>query len=467
MISFKEKVGYGFGDMSSSMFWKIFGMYLIFFYTNVYGLAPAAVGTMMFVTRIYDAAIDPVMGIISDRTHSRWGKYRPYLLWFAIPFAIAGILTFYTPRHLSGTGMLAYAYASYLLMMTVYTAINVPYASLLGVMSTVPAERNTLSSYRMFCAFIGSFITFMLFQPMTDFFSLRSGAKQTGWTLAVAAIGVLCVLLFLFCFKWTRERMPVRLAKNERVSVRGDLKDLCHDKPFWLLLFAGVAALLFNAIRDGVTLFYFADYIRIDFRTPHFGWTLATLYLLLGQAGNMLGILLTTPLSNRYGKRPTYMGAMAAAAVLSCCFFFINPRQIGLLFIFQGLTSVCAGYVLPLLWSMFADIADYQEWKTGRRTTGLIFSASSFSQKMGTALGAACIGWLLAFFGYKHSAVLQCASTISGIRAMMSWIPAIACLAALLAMAFYPLSEKKLKAISAELGKRRASLQIDNENGNR
>ena len=463
MISFKEKVGYGLGDMSSSMFWKIFGMYLLFFYTKVFGISPAAAGTMFLVTRIWDSVNDPVMGIIADRTQTRWGKYRPYLMWFAIPFAAVGILTFTTPNF-SESGRIIYAYMTYTLMMMVYTAVNVPYASLLGVMSGDPKERNVLASYRMFFAFAGSFITFMLLQPLVDFFAADGqeamndnsiSSDPTGWTMAVAVIGAICALLFFLCFKWTKERVkPIDEKKND-VSVKDDLKDLCKNAPWWILMVSGVAALLFNAIRDGVALFYFADYIQINYKMPYMGWTMATIYLLVGQAANMVGVALAAPISNRFGKKRTYMIALAIAGVLSILFFTLTPEHIAWILILQIIISICAGYVLPLLWSMYADIVDYQELKTGRRATGLIFSSSSMSQKMGWAFGAAITGWLLAAFGYNQEVSMQPDSAILGVRLMLSWLPAASCLLAIIGMMFYPLSEKKVKEVTAELERRR------------
>ncbi len=470
MIKLKEKIGYGFGDMASSMFWKIFGMYLLFFYTKVFGISPAAAGTMFLVTRIWDSINDPMMGVIADRTHTRWGKYRPYLLWFAIPFAVMGVITFYTPPF-GETGKLVYAYISYTVMMMIYTAVNVPYASLLGAMSTHPQERNTLSSYRMFFAFVGSFITFMLLQPLVDFFAtlfasdpvvtLADGdntgisREPIGWVCAVAVIGAICALLFFLCFKWTKERVKAVDESKDNASIGEDLRNLVRNSPWWILLGSGLAALLFNAIRDGVALFYFADYIQVNYKMPYLGWTMATIYLLVGQAANMIGVALAAPLSNKYGKRRTYMWAMAIAALLSACFFALTPDQIASIMILQVLISICAGYVLPLLWSMYADIVDHQELLTGRRATGLIFSSSSMSQKMGWALGSALTGWLLAWFGYDQHAAVQTGDAILGVRLMMSWLPAISCVLAVVGMMFYPLSEKRVREISEELDFRR------------
>lgn len=387
MIKLTEKIGYGFGDMASSMFWKLFGAYLMIFYTDVFGLPAAVVGTMFLITRIWDSAFDPIVGVVADRTHSRWGKFRPYLLWLAAPFGIIGVLTFVTPDW-SPTGKLVYAYVTYSLMMMIYSAINVPYASLLGVMSPNPKERNTLSTYRMTFAYIGSFIALLLFMPLVNFFSGNSkdlGDQQTGWTMAVVVIAILCIILFFGCFAWTKERVkPIKEAQN---PLKEDLKDLFKNKPWWILLGAGVAALVFNSIRDGATVYYFKYFVvEEDYATVSFfgmSFVLSGLYLALGQAANIIGVIAAAPVSNRIGKRNTYMWAMIIATVLSVLFYWFDKEDLIWMFVFQALISICAGSIFPLLWSMYADCADYSELKTGNRATGLIFSSSSMSQKFG------------------------------------------------------------------------------------
>ena len=299
MIKLTEKIGYGFGDMASSMFWKLFGAYLMIFYTDVFGLPAAVVGTMFLITRIWDSAFDPIVGVVADRTHSRWGKFRPYLLWLAVPFGIIGVLTFVTPDW-SPTGKLVYAYVTYSLMMMIYSAINVPYASLLGVMSPNPKERNTLSTYRMTFAYIGSFIALLLFMPLVNFFSGNSkdlGDQQTGWTMAVVVIAILCIILFFGCFAWTKERVkPIKEAQN---PLKEDLKDLFKNKPWWILLGAGVAALVFNSIRDGATVYYFKYFVvEEDYATVSFfgmSFVLSGLYLALGQAAPAISRSSTKP----------------------------------------------------------------------------------------------------------------------------------------------------------------------------
>lgn len=460
MIKLTEKIGYGFGDMASSMFWKLFGAYLMIFYTDVFGLPAAAVGTMFLITRIWDSAFDPIVGVIADRTHSRWGKFRPYLLWLAVPFGLIGVLTFFTPDW-GPTAKLVYAYVTYSLMMMVYSAINVPYASLLGVMSPDPKERNTLSTFRMMFAYIGSFIALLLFMPLVNFFSggsKEAGEQQMGWTLAVVVIAVMCAVLFLGCFAWTRER--VKPIKTEQNPLKDDLKDLFHNRPWWILLGAGVAALVFNSIRDGATVYYFKYFVVEEEYTSVslFGvsFVLSGLYLAVGQAANIVGVIAAAPVSNRIGKRSTYMWAMIIATVLSVIFYWFDKGDLVLIFVFQVLISICAGSIFPLLWSMYADCADYSELKTGNRATGLIFSSSSMSQKFGWAIGTAVTGWLLAFFGFQANAV-QSEEAISGIKMFLSFLPAVGTVLSVIFISLYPLTEKKMKEITAELEARRSA----------
>lgn len=454
MIKLTEKIGYGFGDMASSMFWKLFGAYLMIFYTDVFGLPAAVVGTMFLITRIWDSAFDPIVGVVADRTHSRWGKFRPYLLWLAVPFGIIGVLTFVTPDW-SPTGKLVYAYVTYSLMMMIYSAINVPYASLLGVMSPNPKERNTLSTYRMTFAYIGSFIALLLFMPLVNFFSGNSkdlGDQQTGWTMAVVVIAILCIVLFFGCFAWTKERVkPIKETQN---PLKEDLKDLFKNKPWWILLGAGVAALVFNSIRDGATVYYFKYFVvEEDYATVSFfgmSFVLSGLYLALGQAANIIGVIAAAPVSNRIGKRNTYMWAMIIATVLSVLFYWFDKEDLIWMFVFQALISICAGSIFPLLWSMYADCADYSELKTGNRATGLIFSSSPMSQKFGWAIGTAITGWLLGFFGFQANAI-QSEEAISGIKMFLSFLPAVGTILSVVFISMYPLTEKKMKDITTEL----------------
>ena len=467
-----EKIGYGFGDMSSSMFWKIFSYYLPFFYSNIFGLSLAHAGTLVLVTKLYDAVSDPVMGLIADRTNTRWGKYRPYLLWIAIPFAVAGILAFFTPQTDNYTFKHVYAYVTYILMMTVYTAINVPYGAMLGVMTDDSREKSVFSSFRMFFAFIGSFIAMGSFEPLLK---LRQSIRGTlpaewtladstpaDWTIAVSVIGIVCAVLFILSFVMTRERVteaemakePVRENSDEtaKTSVAEDLKALVANGPWWMLLGGGIAILLFNCVRGGAAAYYFADVLGTNAI-----FTLA-LFLTVGEISQLVGVVVTVPVSEKIGKKATFLLVLVAVTVLSIIVAFLPETPAGMwaLLVSQILICIAIGINSPLLWSMFADVADYSELKNGRASTGLIFSSSSMAQKFGAAFGSAIVLWVLMAFGYDNAkGAVQTPEALATIKALISWIPAIGSAAGIAIMLGYPLTDKKMSEIHQELSKKR------------
>jgi len=455
-VTLREKIGYGFGDAASSMFWKIFSFYLAIFYTDVFGISAVAAGTMLLVTRIWDTAIDPIMGVIGDRTNTRWGKFRPYLLWVAVPFGIIGVLLFTTPDF-GTTGKLVYAYITYTLMMMAYTAINVPYASLLGVMTANTNDRTTLASYRMIFAFGGSLLVVAIYQPLVDLFK-KVVEVNAAYQLTMVVVGLIAVVFFILTFSWTKER--IKPSKSQQNSLKDDFQNLLKNVPWFILLGAGVMTLIFNSVRDGVAIYYFKYYVVDDTAVAlsKMTFTFSTLYFLLGQAFNMVGVAMAKPISARLGKRRTFMFAMIAAAFLSIWFYFCTKEQVVFVYVLQAMISFCAGIIFPLLWSMYADTADYSEWKTGRRATGLVFSASSMSQKLGWTLGGSLTLWLLGFFGFQAN-VDQNPETINGIKYMLSFIPAIGALISGIFMYFYKLDEKTLKTIETDLEQRRKADQ--------
>ena len=456
-LRLREKIGYGFGDAASSMFWKLFSMYLMFFYTDIFGIAAATVGTMFLVTRIWDAAFDPFVGVLGDRTETRWGKFRPYLLWMAVPFAIIGVLTFTTPSFNAG-GKIIYAYVTYSMMMMIYSLINVPYASLLGVMTADGKERTTLATFRFIFPFAGSLLVLAAAEPLSGFFS-RLGVVapdlQHGWQWTAAVFAVLAAVMFWLTFAWTRERIkPV----TEQTSLKHDLGDLLKNRPWFVLLGAGIATIFFNSIRDGAAIYYFKYYLhtRDAFSLPALrltiGWS--SLYFVLGQGANILGVVMAKPVSDRIGKKNTFFLAMSSATLFSFLVYALSPDSVPLVLVLQCFISASAGFVFPLLWSMYADTADYSEWTTGRRATGLVFSASSMSQKFGWTLGGALAGWLLGFYGFKAN-VTQNQGTLTGIRLMVSIYPAVGALISAVFMLIYPLKEDFVRSIESDLAKQR------------
>ncbi|MDQ8005288.1 MAG: MFS transporter [Pedobacter sp.] len=456
-ITLKEKIGYGFGDFASSMFWKIFSVYLLYYYTDIFGISAAVVGTMFLITRIWDTALDPIIGIISDMTNTKWGKFRPYLLWVALPFGIIGVLTFVTPD-LDITGKIIYAYVTYTLMMMIYSAINVPYASLMGVMTSDIKDRTSLSTFRFIFAFAGSILVLATAEPLVAWFAnaeIVADIKH-GWTMTMVVYAIIAVVLFYLTFAWTRERISP--PKAQKTSIKTDLKHLAANKPWFILLGAGVCTLIFNSLRDGSAIYYFKYYFSAQeaFKVPLFNVSInySTLYLVLGQAANIVGVVLAKPISDKIGKKHTFLWAMLFATALSCVFYAFSENDLVLIFSFQFLISVCAGSIFPLLWSMYADIADYSEWKTGRRATGLIFSSSSMSQKLGWTLGGALTGWLLAIYGFEAN-VAQSIETQTGIRMMLSFIPAIGAILSAVFIFFYKLDDALMISITNELEDRR------------
>lgn len=467
-----EKIGYGFGDMSSSMFWKIFSYYLPFFYSNIFGLSLAHAGTLVLVTKLYDAVSDPVMGLIADRTNTRWGKYRPYLLWIAIPFAVAGILAFFTPQTDNYTFKHVYAYVTYILMMTVYTAINVPYGAMLGVMTDDSREKSVFSSFRMFFAFIGSFIAMGSFEPLLKLRQSILGtlpaewtladSTPADWTIAVSVIGIVCAVLFILSFVMTRERVteaemakePVKENSDEtaKTSVAEDLKALVANGPWWMLLGGGIAILLFNCVRGGAAAYYFADVLGTNAI-----FTLA-LFLTVGEISQLVGVVVTVPVSEKIGKKATFLLVLVAVTVLSIIVAFLPETPAGMwaLLVSQILICIAIGINSPLLWSMFADVADYSELKNGRASTGLIFSSSSMAQKFGAAFGSAIVLWVLMAFGYDNAkGAVQTPEALATIKALISWIPAIGSAAGIAIMLGYPLTDNKMSEIRQELSKKR------------
>lgn len=465
-MKLSEKIGYGFGDMSSSMFWKLFSYFLPFFYSNVFGLSLADAGVLMLVTRIWDAVSDPMMGIIADRTKTRWGKYRPYLLFFALPFAVCGVLLFTTPEN----GKTVWAYVTYILMMTVYTGINVPYGSLLNVMTADSDEKSVLSSYRMFFAYGGSFIALFAWEPLCNMFDKSRVAVEgagglasistnpAAWHNAMIVIASCCLVLFLLCFLLTREHVR----SESTVSVGTDLKLLLKNKPWWLLIGAALASNLFNTVRGTTTAYFFADYIvKTVEMAPQWAFLVsAGIFLSIGEIANMVGVVLAVPMSKHLGKKSTYMLSMAALVGLSILFFFLPATTGGYwaMLAFQLVISVFTGVISPLVWSMYADVADWSELKDGTASTGLIFSSASMAQKFGGAFGGSAVMWMLAAFGYSTVAgAVQTETAILGLRILMSWVPAAVAALSILVVWFYPLTKKKMEGVQAELATRRAA----------
>ena len=458
MAKLIEKIGYGFGDMSSSMFWKIFSYYLPFFYSNVFGLSLADAAMLMLITRLWDAVSDPMMGVIADRTNTRWGKYRPFLLWIAAPFAIVGILLFTTPDF-GETGKLIWAYVTYILMMTVYTGINVPYGAMLGVMTDDSYEKTVFSSFRMCFAYGGSFIALGAWEPLCNWFANKGYDPNQSWQYSMIIIACICLVGFLLCFTFTREHVK----SESGSSIGDDFKSLVCNKPWWILNVAALLSNFFNTVRGATAAYFFKDFIApdaaLDLLILPTIVLYAGLFLMVGEVCNMVGVALAVPISKTLGKKPTYILALIGLVAFSIAFFFLPNVHTGwlLMMLLQIVISLCTGIISPLVWSMYADVADYAEDREGKSSTGLIFSSGSMMQKFGGAFAGFMVMKALEAFGYNTAeGAVQTADALDGLRYLMSFIPAAIAIVSIVILFIYPLDTKRMSDINARLKAKRS-----------
>jgi GPH family glycoside/pentoside/hexuronide:cation symporter len=455
-LSFKEKFSYGFGDLASVLYWQTFMLYLTYFYTDVFLIPAATVATMFLVSRIWDGINDPLMGIIADRTKSKWGHFRPYLLWLSVPFAVVGVLTFTVPDF-SPDGKIIWAYVTFFLIMMLYTAINIPYTALLGVITPHSEERTSVSSFKFLFAFSAGIIVSATLLPMVK--TLGNGNDAQGWQYSFVIYGIAAVIFFYIAFKGTRER--VQPPKTQTLSIKQDLSELFTNVPWIVLLLTTIMLILFVAVRSSVTVHYFKYFVGTqEISLPFLGTdtydfnAITSVFNTVGQAASFVGVLLVSWFAKQVGKKKAFIILFIISVVGYGSFYFCKPEQIGLIFLFQIIGSISGGPLSVLIWAMYADTVDYNEWRKGRRTTGLIFSASTMSQKFGWAIGAFVALNLMAQVGFEPNQE-QSQESLNGLVLLFSLIPAIFGILAIIISFFYPLSDKKVAEIERELKQRR------------
>jgi GPH family glycoside/pentoside/hexuronide:cation symporter len=440
-LSVGEKVGYGLGDTAANFIFQTMVMFQLVFYTDTFGITAAAAGTLLVVVRVFDAAFDPVMGAIADRTSTRWGKFRPWVLWTAVPFGIMGFLTFVTPD-LGPSGKLAYAYATYIGLMAVYSANNLPYSALSGVMTGDLGERTSLSSYRFVCAMTAQLIIQGLALPMVHYFG--QGDSATGYQYTIGIFSALAVVLFFITFATTRER--IRPAPDQQASTQQHFADLGRNRP-WLAMFVLTFVLFITlAMRGSVVLYYFKYYVERE--------ALFSPFNVLGTTATIIGIFFSKALAMRYGKRNVFIAGLAGTAVFTLAFLPLPPGAVTWMFAAEILRQFVYGFTIPLLWAMMADVADYSEWKNRRRATAIVFSAIVFALKAGLGFGGAITGYVLALYGYLPN-VDQTAGALDGIRYTMSVLPAIGFAICAACLFFYSIDRAAEIRITDELRERR------------
>lgn len=443
-LSIREKVGYGLGDMASNFYNGFFGIFLLYYYTDVWGISPAAAGTMFVVTKILDAVTDPAMGLIADRTQTRWGKYRPYLLWMAIPYALLGYLLFLGPD-LSDIGKLIFAYVSYSLVMLAFTAINVPYSALLAVIHPKTEEREKATQYRFIFASLGTLTVGALTKPLVEFFG--QGNELTGFRLTIILFAVLSVIFFMITFASTKERIA---PKREGGSIAKDFGVLLSNISWIILAISGILIVVGLIARISSAAYYMKYYVPSGEGSGLWWMDRTSLLITLGFVGQLFGAMLTPTFLKVFDKRQLmiFMAVLNAALLFGC--YFIPPEWYWSITAFHTASIFTFGVMITLLFAMYTDCAEYGEWKSGVNSAGLTVSASMFSLKFGSAFGSAVPAFILAGFGFIANEV-QTPEAITGIRLMFNIVPALFFGAAGLFIVFYKLNGDTVKMIEREL----------------
>jgi glycoside/pentoside/hexuronide:cation symporter, GPH family len=476
-LSVGEKIGYGMGDGAANLIFKVMVILQMGFYTDTFGIAPAAAGTLLLVARFWDAMFDPFMGIVADRTKSRWGKFRPWILWTAIPFGVLGFLAFYTPNFSAGSKLL-YAYITYIAFMTIYSMNNLPYSALSGVMTPDVVERTSLSQYRFVIAMSAAAVIQGLALPLVEFFG--KGDRKIGFEWTIGVFSVFAIIFFFITFFTTKER--VLPDPKQKTSVGQDLADLLRNGP-WVVMFLLTTFIFITlAMRGGDIYYLFSYYFDIGTQlavlkssgllgilqslgilpseptqSQIISWAFSV-FSVSGLITTIIGIICSNFFAARMGKRNAFVLGLAIITILWIPFYFIPPNRVWTAIILQLFAQFGYGITAPLLWAMMADVADYSEWKTGRRATALVFAGVVFGLKAGLGIGGAIGGWLLAYYGYVAN-VAQSERALEGIRLTASIFPAIPFAIGVILLLFYKINKQTEHQMQNELIERRKQYQ--------
>jgi glycoside/pentoside/hexuronide:cation symporter, GPH family len=479
-LSVMEKIGYSLGDLAANLIFQTLMAFLAFFYTDIYKIPPAKASFVILIGGIIGACFNLVMGAIADRTQTRWGKFRPWVLWTAIPFGIISLLAFSTPNFNEG-GKVAYAFITYLLLVVVYSANNLPYSALSGVLTGDMKERNSLSSYRFVAVMVAQFVIQVLLLPMA--LSFGAGDKAKGFEKVMLVFAITGVVCFIITFLTTRER--VRPLQEQKTPVRQDLADLAHNRPWLIMLAVTILVFITLAIKGGMNVFYYKYFLteksevaflnkvgfnhiidglsRIfnpkafeEFSKPGSApFSAVSLTSAFSTIAMILGIFFSKPLADRFGKRNIFGIFLTLSATCLFVIAFFSNTAVMAVSIAQFLHGFIYGITIPLLWAMIADVADYSEWKNNRRATAIIFSAMIFGLKFGLSVGGAISTWLLGMFGYVAEAPIQTETATNGIKLLVSVIPALLFIAGAALLFWYPIGKQMELKIEIELKERK------------
>ncbi len=471
-LSVREKIGFSLGDGAANFIFQTMMLLQLSFYTDAFGLTAGVATWLFLVARLWGALCDPVVGFLGDRTRTRWGKFRPWILWTAVPFGIIGFLAFTTPDF-GGTAKIIYAYVTYILMMSVYSANNVPYSALSGVITGDMVQRTSLSSFRFVMVVIATLAIQGLALPMVNHFGQGDSAK--GYQITMGIFCAIAVLFFIITFATTKER--IQPPPQQKTSLKQDLTDLVMNRPWIIMFFVFVLMFMFLAIRNSMLVYYFKYYLNIENQRSFLEGVDKGLFGLLGSvgflkegadiAGNtfsiinifsqiaaLFGIALSKPLAARFGKRNTFLAWLLVAMVFAASVMIVKPAGVTAICILSILFNFSWGVTMPLPWAMMADVADFSEWKNSRRATGIVFAGVVLGLKVGLAIGGALAANILKVSGYIAN-VEQTATALKGIRLAVSIIPSIAIIICVIALFFYEINKKTEFQMQDELAERR------------
>lgn len=482
-LSFIEKAGYSLGDAAANFVFMTMILFQLTFYTDTLGITAAAAGTLLLVGRLWDAFFDPLMGVLADRTNTRWGKFRPWVLWTAVPWGVVMVLAFTVPDF-DPTGLLIYACVTNIMLMTLYSANNTPYSALTGVMTGDVNERTALSSFRFFAAMFAQLIVGGFTLPLVAKFG--QGNNAHGWQMTMGLWAVLSIAFFVITFLTTRER--IQPIVKQKSSPKEDFGNLLKNGPWIAMFVLTLAHFVYVAMRGGTMFYYFNYYVDQDSLSDFlqrfglgtdpgtggvFHYLMSTFGLYVNeartnvasvgfsffqmsqQAVTIVGVILSTFLAIRFGKKAVAIVGFTFATILAAAFILMPADAIAATYVLEWVRALAYAPTIPLIWAMFADVADYGEWTTGRRTTGVVFATILFALKAGLSLGGAIAGWLLSGYGYRAN-VEQTPEALLGIRLTVSVYPALFLVIVVACLLFYKISKRLNLQIQDELAERRS-----------
>ena len=485
-LSFVEKAGYSLGDAAANFVFMTMILFQLTFYTDTLGITAAAAGTLLLVGRLWDAFFDPMMGVMADRTNTRWGKFRPWVLWTALPWGVVMVLA-YTVPGFGTTGKILWATVTNIMLMTLYSMNNTPYSAMSGVMTGDGAERTRLSSYRFVAAMLAQLVVGGFTLPLVA--KLGQGDSARGWQLTMTVWAVVCVVCFIVTFATTKER--IQPPPGQRASAKVDFASLLKNGPWIAMWTLTLAHFVFVAMRGGTMFYYFQYYVDharlFDFlnglglvaapgETPgglmnvfglivnadrtNVGSVGFSLFNIWSQGITVLGVVASAALAIRFGKRAVALVGFTLAALLGAAFILLPADSIRATYLLEAVRALSYAPTIPLIWAMFADVADFAEWRDGRRITGVVFATILFALKAGLSLGGALAGWLLSGYGYQANAV-QTPGALLGIRMTVSVYPALCLAIVVVCLLFYKITRDLGGRIQQELSERRAGFATE------